>query len=310
MRLHVVGAMSCAALAIVAAGTVRAQVTQAPAFEVASVRLSGPGTVFSQRLTDTRLDLAKFPLRQVLWLAFRIDSLPTERLSAPAWSQDLRVDIHATFPEGRRALVPEMLQRLLVDRFGLRASVRPRLTDVYELVVGKDGIQMLEIAAVNELDKKFETNTALSSTVRDLIFEELDGPVRVTMTPQGMRTTTERSTYERIYNVGRRTWQLNAVRMTMPELASLLTMNVGQLVLDRTKLTGLYQFQIELPFDASVSRIVASLPTNPAGGSPLNDPTGVSALKSVEQLGLRLESRRIPLDTIVVESLDKAPTEN
>jgi uncharacterized protein (TIGR03435 family) len=204
-----------------------------------------------------------------------------------------------------------MLQRLLAERFGLRVSVTPRLTDVYELVVGKDGIRMLEVQAVNELDKKFETNTALGSSVRDKRFEELAGPVRLTMTPRGMRTTTGRSTYERVFNIGRPTYQLDAARISMEEFASLLTTNVARPVFDRTKLTGLYQFKIELPVDAAYVGVVAPLGiTGTAGGQPLNDPTGVSALKSVEQLGLRLESRRIPLDTIVVDSLNKAPTEN
>lgn len=304
------GALFCL-LVSVAISTAGAQSDQTPAFEVASVRLSGPETVFSQRLTDTRLDLAKFPLRQVLWLAYRIDSRPTERLSAPAWAQDLRVDIHATFPEGRRKLVPEMLQRLLIERFGLRVSVKPRLTDVYELVVGRDGIRMLEVEAVNELDKKFEVNPALSSAASDHTLEELDGVVRVTMTPRGMRTTTERSTYERIFNIGRPTYQLDAARISMAEFASLLTANVARPVFDRTKLTGLYQFKIELALDAAYVGVVAPLGiTRTADGQPLNDPTGVSAVKAVEQLGLRLEPRRIPMDTIVVDSLNKAPTEN
>jgi uncharacterized protein (TIGR03435 family) len=309
-RRWALGALLCLLVSVVMSNA-DAQRDQAPAFEVASVRLSAPGTVFSQRLTDTRLDLGKFPLRQVLWLAFRIDSLPTERLSAPAWAQDLRVDIHATFPEGRRALVPEMLQRLLAERFGLRVSVTPRLTDVYELVVGKDGIRMLEVQAVNELDKKFETNTALSSAVRDQSFEDLAGPVRVTMTPRGMRTTTERSTYERVFNLGRPTYQLDAARISMEEFASLLTTNVARPVFDSTKLTGLYQFKIELPLDAAYVGVMAPLGiARTAGGQPLDDPTGVSAVKAVEQLGLSLEPRRIPMDTIVVDSLSKAPTEN
>jgi uncharacterized protein (TIGR03435 family) len=96
----------------------------------------------------------------------------------------------------------------------------------------------------------------------------------------------------------------------MAEFASLLTANVGRPVVDRTKLTGLYQFQIELPPDAFASRVVAGLGTRTADGQPLNDPIGVSALKAVEQLGLKLEPRRIPMDTIVVDGINKAPTEN
>jgi uncharacterized protein (TIGR03435 family) len=41
-----------------------------------------------------------------------------------------------------------------------------------------------------------------------------------------------------------------------------------------------------------------------------NDPSGVSAFKAVEKLGLKLEPRRILLDTIVVDTIERAPTEN
>jgi len=204
-----------------------------------------------------------------------------------------------------------MLQRLLAERFGLRVSVTPRLTDVYELVVGKDGIRMMEVQAVNELDKKFETAPSLAGALGDRVLNEIDGRVRLTNTPQGLRTTTERSTFERVFNIGRPTYQLNADRMTMTEFASLLTANVARPVFDKTKLTGLYQFQIELPRDAAYVGVVAPLGiARTADGQPLNDPTGVSAVKAVEQLGLRLEPRRISMDTIVVDSINKTPTEN
>jgi len=309
--LRTIGALCCL-LVCLAVAALSAQSNGSPSFEVASVRLSGPGTVFSQRITNTRVDLAKFPLRQVLWIAFRIDPLQSDRISVPDWSRDLRVDIHATIPEGNgREQVPEMLKRLLTERFGLRVSVTPRLTDVYELVVGSGGLRISEVQAVNELDKKIETNPALSSSVSDQILEERDGLVRVTMTPRGMRTTTERSAYERIFNIGRPTYQLDAVRISMAEFASLLTANVARPVFDRTKLTGLYQFKIELPLDAAYVGVVAPLGiTRTADGQPLSDPTGASAVKAVEQLGLRLEPRRIPLDTIVVDGLNKAPIEN
>ena len=97
----------------------------------------------------------------------------------------------------------------------------------------------------------------------------------------------------------------------MAEFASLLTANLGRPVLDRTNLTGLYQFQVELPFAASVSIRLASLGiTKTADGQPLDEPTGVSAFDAVEQLGLRLQPQRIPLERIVVDSTNKTPTEN
>jgi uncharacterized protein (TIGR03435 family) len=94
------------------------------------------GTPSSQRITETRLDLINTPLRQLLAIAFRTD---THELAAPAWLNTARFDINATFPAGSRNRVPDMLQTLLAERFGLATHVESRAIPAYELVVGKDG---------------------------------------------------------------------------------------------------------------------------------------------------------------------------
>jgi uncharacterized protein (TIGR03435 family) len=91
---------------------------QAPRFEVASVRLSPGSTQISRRLTDTRVDVTG-GLNWVLFWAFRAQYYEFQ-ISAPTWVNDVRVDIQATMPPGATvAQVPEMLQRLLAERFGL-----------------------------------------------------------------------------------------------------------------------------------------------------------------------------------------------
>lgn len=68
---------------------------------MASVRLSAPTTRWSQRITDTRVDLIKTDLRQLLWLAFEIEPLCChDRLTAPDWLPSVAVDIQATIPAG------------------------------------------------------------------------------------------------------------------------------------------------------------------------------------------------------------------
>ena len=55
--------------------------------------------------------------------------------------------------------------------------------------------------------------------------------------------------------LSRRTQTLDATRMTMAELATVLTDVTGQPVLDKTGLRGTYQFGgVELPLDARVLR--------------------------------------------------------
>lgn len=85
-------------------------------------------------------------------------------------------------------------------------------------------------------------------------------------------------------------------QMPMATLASLLSRFERQLVIDRTGLTGRYQLTLEWGADAG--------PNGPAREGPSLQ----SALE--EQLGLKLESRREPLDVVVVESAERVPADN
>src|SRR5688572_5665582 len=220
--------MLCATVVALAAaaGTVRAQIEQATTFDVASARLAGyeAGTSI---VTDSRVDFRGFRLLNLLWMAFRIEPLCcADRLIAPNWLRDVTVDIQATIPAGgTRQQVPEMLQSLLIQRFGLRTHVEARPTDGYELVVGKDGIRMKEVQAANDLDRVFPANPS-GRTVRDSLRETVDGPVRTMRIPLGERTITERTMYDRT-GTARGTFQYDAARMTMSELAAILATHTG-----------------------------------------------------------------------------------
>jgi uncharacterized protein (TIGR03435 family) len=144
--------LALAFLALAAAPLLTAQTGQKPAFEVASVRAATPGTRSSQRVTETRLDFINTPLRLVLLTAFRLEPY---LLSAPTWLNNTNFDVQATFPAGGRERVPEMLQTLLSERFGLATHLESRPVEAYELVVAKSGITMKEVEPVNELEKDF-----------------------------------------------------------------------------------------------------------------------------------------------------------
>jgi len=91
--------------------------------------------------------------------------------------------------------------------------------------------------------------------------------------------------------------RIAGAQMPMPVLASLLSRFERQLVVDRTGLTGLYQLKLEwTPEDRAV------------GGDGSSGPSLFAALE--EQLGLRLESRREPLDVTVVDRAERTPTDN
>jgi uncharacterized protein (TIGR03435 family) len=104
----------------------------------------------------------------------------------------------------------------------------------------------------------------------------------------------------------------------MAELVSILTPNIGEPVVDKTGLTGIYQFTIELPEDEATRRVIllSRRFTRERFGLPPTDvtddrpPAAATTLKAVEGLGLRLERRRLPIDVVVIDSIQRQPTEN
>ena len=291
--------LSLTALALATSIAAFAQTVPAPAFEVASVRLWAPGTRGTQRVTDARVDLINVTLRDVLLMAFRVGAF---QLAAPDWVDTVRVDISATLPAGAtRAQVPQMLQTLLRERFGLETHVEPRLVRVYELTVSECGVKMREVEPLvvmpTEPPAAPPGKPGLSA-----LFETVDGPVRSTMWPGGTSTVTARSRYD-LLSTDRPTSLIEASRMTMGELASVLSRALDEPVIDRTGLSGVYQFKIELPLDARVTRVLVR-------EGILTDPTGASPFAAVESLGLELRRRQAPFNVIVVDTLERVPTDN
>jgi uncharacterized protein (TIGR03435 family) len=104
-----------------------------------------------------------------------------------------------------------------------------------------------------------------------------------------------------------------AEKIAMPDLAFALMAYVDNTpVVDMTGLKGAYQVAIEVPGPPNFGRFGARGGMAAGGGDPVEaaDPSGALIFASVQKLGLRLERRKAPVEHIVVEHLEKAPTEN
>jgi len=107
------------------------------------------------------------------------------------------------------------------------------------------------------------------------------------------------------------TFMVDAERITMSEFVRILSPNVDRPVIDRTGLSGLYQFKVELDSNQSAIRGLRSAGvTTTVKGTPIDEPTGVSTFKAVESLGLKLEERRTPFDILVVDKIERTPAAN
>ena len=99
---------------------------------------------------------------------------------------------------------------------------------------------------------------------------------------------------------------MRAGGQTIESLARNLSSNLNRQVIDRTGLTGLYDYELQYGLGQQ-----AGLSTAPAGGTtpaaPIDD--GPTMFDAVRELGLKLESIRGPVEHLVIDSVEK-PTED
>ena len=95
--------------------------------------------------------------------------------------------------------------------------------------------------------------------------------------------------------------RLSARYLTMDELARFIMLNiVDRPVVNRTGLTG--RFSVELDY----TRTLTATPPSTAGVDEPSLPTGTSIFTALpEQLGLKLEPTKAPMDVVVIDAIDR-----
>lgn len=105
------------------------------------------------------------------------------------------------------------------------------------------------------------------------------------------------------------------------DLTQQLSFALAAHVMDRTGLGGKYDFTLEFTpaENGFLVGILATLPLSAGQTAPLNkngpDPGQLDSVSIVssameKQLGLKLEAARIAVDTLVIDHVEKTPTEN
>jgi uncharacterized protein (TIGR03435 family) len=265
-----------------------------PEFEVASIKLNKSGelaAVFGP-VGGGRFRIINLPLRDLITVAYRIQDFQLS--GAPAWLLSERYDVQAKAetkagPDDLAA----MLQPLFEDRLQLKYHWETRELPVYALIVAKPG-KLHE--ANGECDAPPSGPPALPS-----LGAMPHGPCGRLFFPP---------------------WRLVGQQVAISQggtrpgrsLVDALSRVTDRIVLDKTGLTGKYD--IDLNYTSEFAR---SQP--PAGGAgpdasavlpplPPVDPNGPSLFTALqEQLGLKLESQKGPVQIMVIDHVEK-PSEN
>jgi uncharacterized protein (TIGR03435 family) len=276
-------------LEVVVAAAAFAQDGSRLTFEVASVRYAGsgddgglavlrggPGTDDPETIIWQRQ-----PLSRLLVVAFHVDF---DEITGPDWLGNMFYDVAAKVPRGTtKDQVRRMWQDLLAERFHLVSHFIKKDFPVYELSVDRNGPKLRKSGTGRwATDPRFAVPTAGAKMAI------AGGPPR-----DLLLTFRNCSIAEFAQHIG---WPLGTLRAGGWTPAR---------VLDRTGVDGDYDFTMEFAgYWGPGGTDLRPLPD----GQTDNAPGLFDALR--EQLGLKLDQRKAPLDVLVVDHLDKTPNGN
>jgi len=238
----------------------------APAFDVASVRVSQVGKAGGEgsrrqsiQFSPDSVTMRNASFRSIIQWAYHVMDY---QITGSDWLATERYDIAAksasAVPEDQ---LRQMLQTLLAERFKLTLHRQTKELPAYVLLVAKGG-------------PKFKESTT-------------DGEPNIDPQPNRM--------------------VVNIQRTPVSQLVEGLSNILRAPIIDETGLKGKYDVSIDVA--KYLPDIQARVDGGGRGGPPI-DPIPIIMTGIQEELGLKLESRKMPLDLLIIDHAEKVPTEN
>lgn len=213
----------------------------------------------------------------------------TDRISgAPAWINSERFDIDAKMdssivdalknlsPADRTLARQHMLQSLLAERFKLIIHRDTKELPAYTLVIAKNGSKLQEGKPGDTYANGYRDGGGRG------------GPGTIQLKGRGA---------------------LVAQGAPIANLAGMLSWLLGHNVVDRTGLSGKYDFTLQWTPEEGESPMLSSPSVGVSNDQPAPvppDPNGPSLATALqEQLGLKLESKKVPVEIIVIDHAEK-----
>jgi len=244
-------------------------------FEVASIKPADPGAGGHSSFRSVPgggIQVTNYSLKQLISFAYDVRDF---QVSGPGWLDSTRYDILAK-PEHEEDLADirqmnDAQKKTASER--LRERLRALLAERFQLTIHQETKEFPVYAlVVAKNGPKLEESTEPDSANQSTSTNSNNGKAEMT-----------------------------AKRIPMQSLANVLSSRLSRPVLDRTGLTGKYNFKMQWTADMS-----ARGPDGP-GDANLADSAGPSIFTAIqEQLGLKLESTKGLVEIIVVDRVEKA----
>jgi uncharacterized protein (TIGR03435 family) len=266
--------------------------SERPKFEVASVRenTSGDGNGGFAIQPGGRASATNAPLTMIIRSAYRLQEF--QLVGLPDWALTARYDITAKadrefpppVPGGELSPAQLMFQSLLEDRFKLTIHRETRELPMYALVVARsDGT----------LGPQLKTSTLDCAAINAARRSGPPAPRQPGAPP--------------VCSIRIGFGQLIGTGFPLMSLASGLVQFVHRSVVDRTGLTGEFDFDLKFTPDQLPPRPAGTPADQPFRMNGLEiDPNGPSIFTALqEQLGLKLQSTRGPVEVLVVDHVER-----
>ena len=261
------------------------------AFEVASVKAnkSGDGNGNLRGLPGGRVQATNMPVRPIITFAYLIAGY--QLIGGPGWLTTDRYDLVAKIEgtadatpavPGANAASPMQLaiRHLLEDRFKLKVHRETREMDIFTLVMAKPGG-----APGPRLKPTTQDCAALAAALN-----------------RGEKVAAADASGLPMCSIQGSPGRLRFGGLPAASLATAFAGPAGRMVVDKTGLTGNWDF--ELTFAIENRGRAGGADAAPA------DPNAPSFFTAIqEQLGLKLEPTKGPVDVVVIDSIEK-PTED
>lgn len=267
-------------------------------FEVASLKASpprqpnvsirvgcsgGPGTKDPGRFTCQNMSVSN--------LISNAYNLKRYQMPADNFEAD-RYEIAATIPEGTTGeQFREMLKNLLKDRFKLAVHFEKKEVPGYELVVARGGLKMKEAQPPKDNPDDGKARGSDGPPQRDHEGYPILPPGQDSMAIMG----------------GKARWV--SPQCTMERIVTMILTQLNAPVTDATGLTGKYDVNMFWQSGGlGTGGLRAAAPGAEPAASEVEGPTIFNALQ--EQLGLKLQSKKASVEALVIDHIEKVPTEN
>jgi uncharacterized protein (TIGR03435 family) len=253
-----------------------------PEFSVASIKPNNGSCCTTYGVGNAGGGGKLVTLKTLIGLAYRLQQF--QIIGGPSWVGSDRFDVEGKTEDQKAspAQLRLMLQSLLEDRFRLKVHRATREAPVYALVVAKGGPKI-----------------RLSE---DQVSPDVSGRA-----PQGAGPN------HGAIRVGVGNLVGNAVPLSL--FVTFLSQRLDRLAIDDTHLTGRFNIRLQWAPDAGETLFDQSgnpLPStiiDMKGMTVATDPSGPSIFSAIqEQLGMKLESRRSPIEVLVIDRVERPST--